>query len=146
MRHIKATTHPLRAARRGQVRALVVVIDDGRARALRALRLMLPLLLLFFLALSQVASAHQAGGQHQPHATQMASHHAKADMTCCGDLSQDEDNRACLAQCLASCSYCAPLPLQGMFPAVATALLPPATADPLHGAIASPYLRPPSFS
>ncbi|CAN7685722.1 hypothetical protein [Aminobacter sp. LjRoot7] len=144
MRHIADTTQALRATRRRQARARVAVVDDGRARMLRALRLMLPLVLLFFLALGQAASAHQAGGQHQPHAVQTVSHHAKADIACCGDLSQDE--KACLAQCLASCSYCAPLPLPTAFPDLAAISPAPAKTEPLHGAIASPHLRPPSFS
>lgn len=146
MRHIADTAHPLRANRRGQARARVAVLDDGKARALKILRLMLPLVLLFFLALGQAASAHQGGGRHQPHAVQTMSHHAKADVACCGDLSQDQDSRACLAQCLASCSYCAPLPLPTAFPDQAAVSPRPATTEPLHGAIASPHLRPPSFS
>jgi hypothetical protein len=145
MQHIPATTHPLRARQRGQARARVAVIDDGRARTLRILRLMLPLMLLFFLALGQAASAHQAGSQHQPHAVQTVSHHAKADTGCC-DLSQDKDAKACLAQCLASCSYCAPVPLPTVFPDLAAISPLPAKTEPLHGAIASPHLRPPSHS
>lgn len=144
MRHILATTHPLRATRRGQARAHVAVTANDRARMLRALRLMLPLVLLFFLALGQAASAHQAGSQHQPHVAQTASHHAKADVACCGDLSQDE--KACLAQCLASCSYCAPLPLPTAFPDLAAISPAPGKTESFHGAIASPHLRPPSFS
>jgi len=146
MRHISATTLPRHAARRGQAGAHVAVMQDGRTRALRLLRLMLPLLLLFFLALGQAASAHQPGSQHQPQVAQTVSHHAKADVACCGDLSQDEDGRACLAQCLASCSYCAPLPLPAAFPD-RTAISPaPARTEPLYGSIASPHLRPPSLS
>lgn len=147
MRHISATTLPRHATRRGPAGAHVAVMEDGMSRALRVLRLMLPLLLLFFLALGQAASAHQAGSQHQPHAVKTMSHHTvTADIACCGDLSGDEDGRACLAQCLASCSYCAPIPLPTTFPDLATISLLPATTKPLHGAIASPHLRPPSFS
>ncbi|WP_395449760.1 hypothetical protein ACHMW7_08080 [Aminobacter sp. UC22_36] len=143
MRHIPATTHQHRATGRRQARARAAVMPDGRA--LKALRLLLPLLLLFFLALGQAASAHPAGSQHQPHATQTVSHHAKADAGCC-DLSQDKDAKACLAQCLASCSYCAPVPLPTVFPDLAAASPRPAKTEPLHGAIASPHLRPPSHS
>ncbi|GAA2832428.1 hypothetical protein GCM10010836_26940 [Aminobacter aminovorans] len=143
MQHIPAPTHPLRAHQRGQARARIAVMDDGRARMLGLLRLMLPLVLLFFLALGQAASAHPADGQHQPHATQMMSHHAKADAGCCD---QDKDARACLAQCLASCSYCAPLPLPTVFPELAGVSPLPARTEPLHGSIAAPHLRPPSLS
>lgn len=146
MRHISATTHPLRAIGRGQAGGRVAVMAEGRSTALRTLRLMLPLLLLFFLALGQAASAHQAGSQHQAHATQTVSHHAKTDMACCGDLSQDEDSRACLAQCLASCSYCAPLPLPSAFLNLTGISPVPAKTEPLYGSIMSPHLRPPSFS
>lgn len=147
MRHIADTPQAPRVTRRGQARARTAALDDGRAKMLRVLRLMLPLVLLFFLALGQAASAHQTGGQHQQHAVQTVSHHAaKAGIACCGDLSQDEDGRACLAQCLASCSYCAPLPLPTAFPDL-TAISPaPASTEPLYGAIASPHLRPPSLS
>lgn len=143
MRHIPATTHQHRATRRGQARARAVVMP--RSTALKALSLLLPLLLLFLLALGQAASAHPAGSQHQPHATQTLSHHAKADAGCC-DLSQDKDAKACLAQCLASCSYCAPVPLAAVFPELIGVSPRPAKTEPLHGAIASPHLRPPSFS
>lgn len=143
MQHIPATTHPLRAHQRRQARARVAVLADGRSGALKALRLMLPLVLLFFLALGQAASAHPAGDQHQPHATQMMSHHAKADAGCCDP---DKDARACLAQCLASCSYCAPLPLPTVFPELAGVSPFPARTEPLHGSIAAPHLRPPSHS
>ncbi|WP_269931258.1 hypothetical protein [Aminobacter sp. HY435] len=144
MRHITDTPKALRATRPGQVRARVAVMDDGRAKAFKILRLMLPLALLFFLALGQAASAHQAGSQHEPHAVHTISHHAKAGIACCGGLSQD--GKACLAQCLASCSYCAPLPLPTAFPDLATFSPAPARTEPLYGAIASPHLRPPSLS
>lgn len=115
---------------------------------LRALRLMLPLLLLFVLALGQAVSAHPAGSQHAQHASQAASHHAEAtaDSACCSDHTQDEDGDACLAQCLASCSYCAPIPVPAAFPAAAINLPIPAATEAMHGATASPHLRPPSFS
>ncbi|AMS40579.1 hypothetical protein [Aminobacter aminovorans] len=144
MRHIADPTRPFLAIRRGQVRARIAVMDDGRARAFKILRLMLPLALLLFLALGQTASAHQAGSQHQPHAMQTMSHHAEADISCCDDLSQDE--AACQARCLASCSYCTPLPLPTAFPDLTTISPAPARTEPLHGAIASPHLRPPSIS
>jgi len=145
MRHM--TNHPGRAGQRGQAGARAVVMAYGRPSASKALRLMLPLLLLFFLALGQAASAHPASSQHQPHATQTMSHHAKAaDGACCGDNSQDVDGNACLAQCVASCSYCAPLPLPTVFPDLATISPPPATTEPLYGAIASPHPRPPSVA
>ncbi|MDH4987823.1 hypothetical protein QEZ47_20315 [Aminobacter anthyllidis] len=114
-----------------------------RSAALKALSLLLPLLLVLFLALGQAASAHPTGSQHQPHATQTLSHHAKADAGCC-DLSQDA--KACLAQCLASCSYCAPVPLPTVFPELVGVSPLPARTEPLHGAISSPHLRPPSLS
>ena len=146
MRHM-ADTAPLPAARRGQARARAAVIDDRRSSLLRALRLMLPLVLLVFLALGQAASAHQGAGPHQPQVVKAMSHHADAaDAGCCGDMAQDEDSRACLAQCLASCSYCAPVPLPANFPDLTAHSPAPAPADPLHGAIASPHLRPPSIS
>lgn len=147
MRHISATTQPHRATQRGQAGVRVAVVADGRSMALRALRLMLPLLLLFLLALGQAASAHPAASQHQPHAMKTMSHHAEAaDEACCGDHSQDEDGNACLAQCLASCSYCTPLPVPAAFPGATIKSPPPAVTEPMHGATASPHLRPPSFS
>lgn len=146
MRHIADTARRLPASRREQARARTAAMDNSM-RLLRALRLMLPLLLLFFLALGQVASAHQGAAPHQPQAVKTMSHHADAaDSACCGDASQDEDNRACLAQCLASCSYCAPLPLPANFPELTARSPAPATVDPLSGAIAAPHLRPPSLS
>jgi hypothetical protein len=144
MRHIADTTGPFLANRRGQIGARIAVMDDGRAKAFKILRLMLPLALLFVLALGQAASAHQGGSQHQPHAAQSVSHHAKADIACCGDLTQDE--KACLAQCLVSCSYCAPLPMATAFPDLTGISPAPARTEPLHGSIASPHLRPPSLS
>lgn len=142
MRHIADTAEPHRPTRRA--RARVAGMDDRRAKAFKILRLMLPLVLLFFLALGQAASAHQASGQHQPHAMQTMSHHAEADISCCDDLSQDE--AACQARCLASCGSCTPLPLPTALPEL-TAISPaPATTEPLRGAIASPHLRPPSLS
>lgn len=151
MRHIAGTIrqHPVarHPAGAGQARVRTVASNDARQRLLCTLRLMLPLLLLFFLALGQAASAHQGAAPHQPQAVKTMSHHADAaDATCCGDATQDQDNRACLAQCLASCSYCAPVPLPANFPELTARSPAPATVEPLSGAIAAPHLRPPSLS
>lgn len=147
MRHIADTAHPLRATRRCGAGARAALAADGRALALKALRLMLPLLLLFLLALGQAASAHPTGSQHQPHAVKTMMHHAEAtDQACCGDHAQGEDGNACLAQCVASCSYCAPLPVPTAFPGATIKSPPPAVTEPMRGATASPHLRPPSFS
>ena len=59
---------------------------------------------------------------------------------------QDHRHRACLAQCLASCSYCAPLPLPTNFPDLTARSPAPTSVEPLSGAIAAPHLRPPSLS
>lgn len=113
---------------------------------MKALRLALPLILLFVAALGQMASAHSMGGQHAQHVSEAPSHHADAaGSACCGDPSQD-DGKACLAQCLVSCSYCAPLPLVTAFPNATVNPPRPAASEPMRGAAAPPHLRPPSIS
>lgn len=146
MRHITATPCPRRDARRVRDGTRVAAMGRGRHSALKALRLALPLILLFLAALGQVASAHSMGGQHAQHVSEAPSHHADAaDSACCGDPSQD-DGKSCLAQCLASCSYCAPLPLAADFPDAPANRPRPAASEPMRGALAPPHLRPPSIS
>lgn len=122
-------------------------MSRGRDAALKALRLALPLILLLLAAPGHVASANPTGGQPAENASQSLSHHAEAaGGACCGDLSQGEDGKSCLAQCLASCSYCAPLPQAVDFPDARANAPRPAASEPMRGAMAPPHLRPPSIS
>ncbi|MDH6233825.1 hypothetical protein M2281_004438 [Mesorhizobium soli] len=129
------------------LRARAAFSFDMLSAGARALRLVLPLLLLLFVSLGQAALAHSDGTQlHHSHAAKVMSHHTKSDTTCCGDRSQNGAAKSCLVQCLASCSYCAPLPLAAALPEIAVTSPAPSTDNPLRGAIASPYPRPPSIS
>ena len=62
------------------------------------------------------------------------------------DVSQDVAGEACLAQCLAACGYCAPLPLSIALPVKADSQPAPRKYAVLRGAIAAPHPRPPSIS
>ncbi|WP_378947968.1 hypothetical protein [Mesorhizobium sp. ANAO-SY3R2] len=133
------------------MRRAVAVLCSPLSFSRAALRLLMPALLMFFIAFGQAASAHPAGGQHQSHASQAHAnetvpHHGNADIACCGDMGQDEADRACLAQCLAACGYCAPLPLSAALPVKTDSHPSPHKYAVLHGAIAAPHPRPPSIS
>lgn len=110
------------------------------------LRLFVSALIVLLLGFGQAAMAHAADNQHQSHAVEATAHHAEPGATCCGDRLTDAGGKACLSQCVVTCSYCAPIPMPTAFPEGGQKNFLPRKADSLVGAASAPHPRPPSFS
>lgn len=111
-----------------------------------AMRLLVSVLLVLLLGFGQAAMAHTTDKQHQSQSVETTSHHAKPGATSCGDLVKNADSKACLSQCMMTCSYCAPIPMPTAFPEGGQKNILPRTAESLVGAASAPHPRPPSFS